>query len=51
MILGLFILVLGALILPLFGLSLGSLLGSDESSSGSGYGSAYGYEDAAVLGE
>lgn len=38
-ILGLFVLVLGALVLPLFGISLGSLFGSD---SDTGYG--YGYE-------
>lgn len=37
-ILGLFTLVLGALILPLFGVSLGSLFGSDSSDSGYGYG-------------
>lgn len=37
-ILGLFILVLGALILPLFGVSLGSLFGSDSSDTGYGYG-------------
>merc|ERR1739844_368014 len=37
-ILGLFILVLGALILPLFGISLGSLFGSDSSDTGYGYG-------------
>jgi len=40
-ILGLFVLVLGALILPLFGVSLGSVFGSD--STGSGYG-AYGFD-------
>jgi len=38
-ILGLFVLVLGALVLPLFGISLGSLFGSD---SDTGYG--YGFE-------
>merc|ERR1712193_201952 len=37
-ILGLFILVLGALILPLFGISLGSLFGSESSDTGYGYG-------------
>jgi len=37
-ILGLFTLVLGALILPLFGVSLGSLFGSDSSDQGYGYG-------------
>merc|ERR1712111_208564 len=37
-ILGLFILVLGALILPLFGVSLGSLFGSDSADTGYGYG-------------
>merc|ERR1739848_488507 len=37
-ILGLFVLVLGALILPLFGISLGSLFGSDSSDTGYGYG-------------
>merc|ERR1711894_54683 len=37
-ILGLFILVLGALILPLLGISLGSLFGSDSSDTGYGYG-------------
>ena len=36
-----FVLVLGALILPLFGVSLGSVFGSD--STGSGYG-AYGFD-------
>ena len=41
-ILGLFTLVLGALILPLFGVSLGSVFGSD-SGSGTGYG-AYGFD-------
>merc|ERR1711936_612045 len=40
-ILGLFILVLGALILPLFGISLGSLFG-DDAGTGTGYG--YGAE-------
>ena len=40
MILGLFTLVLGALVLPLFGLSLGSLFGAE--STGSGYGYQYG---------
>ena len=43
MILGLFTLVLGALILPLFGLSLGSLFGAE--STGSGYGSQYGHSE------
>jgi len=43
-ILGLFVLVLGALVLPLFGISLGSLLGKDEGSD-SGYG--YGYDEGA----
>jgi len=49
-ILGLFTLVLGALILPLFGVSLGSLFGGDSSDSGYSYGfdqaenSNYGYE-------
>ena len=43
-ILGLFTLVLGALVLPLFGLSLGGLFGADET-TGTGYGSAYGYND------
>jgi len=42
-ILGLFVLVLGALVLPLFGISLASLFGSSESSD-TGYG--YGYEQA-----
>ena len=42
-ILGLFTLVLGALVLPLFGLSLGSLFGAE--STGSGYGSQYGYSE------
>lgn len=37
-ILGLFVLVLGALVLPLFGISLGSLFGSDEADTGYGYG-------------
>jgi len=37
-ILGLFTLVLGALILPLFGVSLGSLFSSGRSDSGYGYG-------------
>ena len=37
-ILGLFTLVLGALILPLFGVSLGSLFGSDSADTGYGYG-------------
>merc|ERR1711902_221921 len=37
-ILGLFTLVLGALILPLFGVSLGSLFGSDSTDSGYSYG-------------
>merc|ERR1711910_140712 len=51
-ILGLFILVLGALILPLFGISLGSLFGSDTSDTGYGYGfdqASYdqGYESSA----
>merc|ERR1712010_66539 len=41
-ILGLFVLVLGALALPLFGISLGGLFGSD---SDTGYG--YGYEQPA----
>merc|ERR1719158_849940 len=41
-ILGLFVLVLGALVLPLFGISLGGLFGSD---SDTGYG--YGYEQPA----
>jgi uncharacterized YccA/Bax inhibitor family protein len=41
-ILGLFILVLGALVLPLFGVSMGDYLGEE---SGSGYG--YGYEQPA----
>jgi len=40
-ILGLFVLVLGALVLPLFGISLGSLFGSSEGDTGYGYG---GYE-------
>jgi len=40
-ILGLFVLVLGALVLPLFGISLGSLFGSSDSAD-TGYG--YGYE-------
>jgi hypothetical protein len=49
-ILGLFTLVLGALILPLFGVSLGTLFGGDSSDSGYSYGfdqaenSNYGYE-------
>ena len=49
-ILGLFSLVRGALILPLFGVSLGSLFGGDSSDSGYSYGfdqaenSNYGYE-------
>merc|ERR1711934_1098182 len=42
-ILGLFTLVLGALVLPLFGLSLGSLFGAE--STGSGYGSQYGHSE------
>merc|ERR1719493_678818 len=42
-ILGLFSLVLGALVLPLFGLSLGSLFGAE--STGSGYGSQYGFSE------
>merc|ERR1719200_60324 len=37
-ILGLFSLVLGALVLPLFGVSLGSLFGSDSTDSGYSYG-------------
>merc|ERR1719385_73607 len=37
-ILGLFVLVLGALVLPLFGISLGSLFGSGEGETGYGYG-------------
>jgi hypothetical protein len=41
-ILGLFVLVLGALVLPLFGVSLGSLFGGDDTGSETGYG--YGYE-------
>ena len=44
-ILGLFILVLGALVLPLFGVSMDEYL---DSGSGSGYG--YGYEQAAYDG-
>ena len=44
-ILGLFTLVLGALVLPLFGLSLGSLFGAE--STGSGYGSQYGHSEPA----
>ena len=44
-ILGLFILVLGALVLPLFGVSMEEYL---DSGSGSGYG--YGYEQAAYDG-
>jgi len=40
-ILGLFVLVLGALVLPLFGVSLGSLFG-DDAGTDTGYG--YGYE-------
>jgi len=40
-ILGLFVLVLGALVLPLFGVSLGSLFG-DDAGTGTGYG--YGAE-------
>ena len=40
-ILGLFVLVLGALVLPLFGISLTSLFGSDDT----GYG--YGYDQSA----
>jgi len=40
-ILGLFVLVLGALVLPLFGISLGALFGSSDSAD-TGYG--YGYE-------
>jgi len=47
-ILGLFILVLGALVLPLFGVSVGDI--AEESGSGYGYGyeqAAYGYDDAA----
>merc|ERR1712049_57226 len=42
-ILGLFSLVLGALVLPLFGLSLGSLFGAE--STGTGYGSQYGFSE------
>ena len=48
-ILGLFILVLGALVLPLFGVSMDG--GYGEESSGYGYGyeqAAYGYEDPAA---
>jgi len=37
-ILGLFVLVLGALILPLFGISVGSLFGSESDDTGFGYG-------------
>lgn len=37
-ILGLFVLVLGALVLPLFGISLGGLFGSADSDTGYGYG-------------
>merc|ERR1712080_3510 len=44
-ILTLFLLVLGALVLPLFGLSLGSLFGADGGSSG--YGSEYTYAEPA----
>ena len=44
MILGLFGLVLGALVLPLFGLSLGGLFGAEEAAD-TGYG--YGYEQPA----
>ena len=43
-ILGLFGLVLGALVLPLFGLSLGGLFGAEEAAD-TGYG--YGYEQPA----
>jgi len=49
-ILGLFVLVLGALVLPLFGISLGGLFGKEEASSGYGYGyeePSLGYEDPA----
>ena len=45
-ILGLFSLVLGALVLPLFGLSLGSLFGAE--STGSGYGSQYGFSEPSL---
>ena len=44
MILGLFGLVLGALVLPLFGLSLGGLFGAEEAGD-TGYG--YGYQQPA----
>ena len=43
-ILGLFVLVLGALLLPLFGISIGSLFGGSEGGD-TGYG--YGYEQTA----
>eukprot|EP00096_Caligus_rogercresseyi_P011624 TRINITY_DN462_c0_g1_i1.p1 TRINITY_DN462_c0_g1~~TRINITY_DN462_c0_g1_i1.p1 ORF type:complete len:141 (+),score=32.14 TRINITY_DN462_c0_g1_i1:308-730(+) len=53
-ILGLFLLVLGALILPLFGLSLGGLFGGEEDATGygyeaTGYGSS-GYEQPSASG-
>ena len=48
-ILGLFILVLGALILPLFGISLASLFGSSSGDTGYGYGyEQSGYEAPAT---
>lgn len=47
-ILGLFVLVLGALVLPLFGISLGSLFGSESSDTGYGYGYEQQYESPAT---
>ncbi|XP_040566672.1 uncharacterized protein [Lepeophtheirus salmonis] len=53
-ILGLFLLVLGALILPLFGLTLGGLFGGEEDASGYGYEpsgySSSGYEQPSASG-
>lgn len=48
-ILSLFVLVLGALVLPLFGLSLGSLFGGSDD-AGTGYGSQYGYSEQEYAG-
>ena len=46
MILGLFLLVLGALILPLFGISLGAFFTNNRSDNSSGYSgyNGYGYD-------